>query len=122
MENFAVKEFLSVTEHFLESFEIKSINIACESLQDNHTGEYLSEMINKICDVWFLSNDKIVSITNDNDSNIVKARSKHVRSLAHTLNLVVDNLVNIPEIKLFLDTVRKVVNWFQNKVVFVLRN
>ncbi|CAH2108874.1 unnamed protein product [Euphydryas editha] len=80
-------------------------------------------MINKICDVWGLSHDKIVSITTDNGSNIVKAikitfgRSKHIRCLAHTLNLVVDNSVNIPEIKLFLDKVRKIVTWFHQSAV-----
>ncbi|CAH2108873.1 unnamed protein product [Euphydryas editha] len=118
-----LRSFLGVTVHFIENFEMKSINIACEPLHDNHTGEYLSEMINKICDVWGLSHDKIVSITTDNGSNIVKAikitfgRSKHIRCLAHTLNLVVDNSVNIPEIKLFLDKVRKIVTWFHQSAV-----
>lgn len=118
-----LRSFLGVTVHFIENFEMKSINIACEPLHDNHTGEYLSEMINKICDVWGLSHDKIVSITTDNGSNIVKAieitfgRAKHVRCLAHTLNLVVENSVNVPEIKLFLDKVRKIVTWFHQSGV-----
>lgn len=73
--------------------------------------------------MWVLSHNRIVSVTTDNDSNIVKAikitfsRAKHVRCLAHTLNLVVDNLVNIPEIKLFLNTVRKIINWFHQSGV-----
>nr|XP_023027829.1 zinc finger BED domain-containing protein 1-like [Leptinotarsa decemlineata] len=80
-------------------------------------------MINKICDVWGLSHDKIVSITTNNGSNIVKAiemtfgRANHVRCLAHTLNLVVDNSVNVPEVKLFLDKVRKIVTWFHQSGV-----
>ncbi|CAG9585895.1 unnamed protein product [Danaus chrysippus] len=70
-----------------------------------------------------MSYDKIVSITTDNGSNIAKAveitfgRAKHVRCLAHTLNLVVDNSVNIPEIKIFLDKVRKIVAWFHQSGV-----
>lgn len=52
----------------MKVFEMKSINSDCEPLHDNHTGEYLSEMIIRICDVWELSHDKIVCITTDNGS------------------------------------------------------
>lgn len=118
-----LRSFLGITIQYIKKFEIKSINMACEPLHDSHTGEYLSEMIIKFCDVSGLSQDKIVSITTDNGSIIVKAiettfgRAKHVRCLAHTLNLVVDNSVNIPEIEIFLDKVRKIVTWFHQSGV-----
>jgi len=118
-----LRSFLGVTVHFIENFEMKSTSIACEPLHDHHTGEYLSEMINKICEDWGLSHEKIVSVTTDNGSNIVKAieitfgRAKHIRCLAHTLNLVVDNSVNTTDIKLFLDKVRKIVTWFHQSGV-----
>lgn len=118
-----LRSFLGVTVHFIENFEMKSINIACEPLHDHHTGEHLSEMINKICEDWSLSHEKIVSVTTDNGSNIVKAiditfgRPKHVRCLAHTLNLVVANSVNTTDIKIFLDRVRKIVTWFHQSGV-----
>lgn len=109
--------------HFIENFELRSTNIACKPLHDHHTGKYLSEMINKICDDWDLSHEKIVSVTTDNASNIVKAientfgPAKHVWCLAHTLNLVVKNSVNTTDIKLFLHRVRKIVTWFHKSGV-----
>ncbi|XP_053952389.1 E3 SUMO-protein ligase ZBED1-like [Anastrepha ludens] len=118
-----LRSFLGVTVHFIENFEMKSVNIACEPLHDNHTGEYLSEMVLNVCEDWGLSHDKIVSVTTDNGANMVKAieitfgRAKHIRCLAHTLNLVVENSVSSSDVKLFLDKVRKIVTWFHQSGV-----
>lgn len=82
-------------------------------------------MINKICEEWGLSHDKVVCVTTDNGANMVKAieitfgRAKHIRCtyIAHTLNLAVDNAVATNDIKSFLDKVRKIVTWFHQSGV-----
>lgn len=89
---------------FIENFEINSSYIACEPLHDNHTEEYLSEIINKICEDWCFSHKKIVSVTTDIGSNIVKAikitfdRAKHMLSTYTELGVS----VNTTYLKLFL--------------------
>lgn len=63
-----------------------------------------------------------MAVTTDNGANIVKAidiafgRAKHIRCIAHTLNLV-QNSVMANEIKIFIDKVRRIVQWFHQSGV-----
>lgn len=104
--------------HFIENYEVVAFNIACEPLAENHTADYLSSVLNKICNEWDIGEDEIVSVTTDNGANIVKTievtygRAKYIRCIAHALNLVVENSVSANELKCFLEKVRKVVTWF----------
>ncbi|XP_045540850.1 E3 SUMO-protein ligase ZBED1 [Papilio machaon] len=65
---------------FIENFEMKSINIACEPLHDIHTGEYLSEVILKVCEDWGLSHEKIVLKNCDRCkcSSVPEGKLKHL--------------------------------------------
>nr|CAI5842006.1 unnamed protein product [Callosobruchus analis]CAI5856383.1 unnamed protein product [Callosobruchus analis] len=118
-----MKSYLGVTVHYIQNFKIVSFNIACEPLSESHTAEYLSTTIKNICEKWEIPDEKIVSVTTDNGANIVKAieltfgRAKHVRCIAHTLNLVVQNSVMVTEIKTFIDKVRRIVQWFHQSGV-----
>lgn len=100
-----MKSYLGVTIHFVENFKIVSFNIACEPLSESHIAEYLSTTIKDICEKWEIPDEKIVAVTTDNGANIVKAielafgRAKHIRCIAHTLNLVVQNSVMVNEKK-----------------------
>lgn len=64
-----------------------------------------------------------MAVTTDNGPNIVKAielafvRAKHIPCIAHTLNLVVQNSVTETEIKIFIDEVRRIVQWFHQSGV-----
>lgn len=95
----------------------------CDPLSERHTAEYLSNIIKNICKAWQIPDEKVVCVTTDNAPNIVKAieivygRAKHIRCMAHTLNLVVNNAVTEPEMKTFLEKVRRIVTWFHQSGV-----
>jgi len=68
------KSFLGLTVHYTNSnFQFQSVAIGVRALEKNHTSEYLSEILNVLCDEWAIDKYKVIAVVTDNGANIVKA-------------------------------------------------
>ncbi|CAH1113759.1 unnamed protein product [Psylliodes chrysocephalus] len=87
----------------------------------HHTSKNLANEISNIAREWEIT-DKILLIVSDNASNIKGAimnelNLKHFGCFAHTLNLIVNHSLDIPEILSLLAKVRKVVAHFKRSAL-----
>lgn len=107
--------FMAVTVHFIDrKFQMKSILLECAILYGGHTSDNLASELERIVKYWGLDK-KIVAAVSDNAANIKCAITglgwKHFGCFAHTLNLVVQNALEIVDDT--LDKVKRIVAHFK---------
>ena len=87
--------------------KIVSINLGFFPLNNNHTANYLSSELAKICTEWNIKKNFIVAIVTDNAANALKSVkdffdiveendliiNQHIPCLAHTVQLVPGNAI-----------------------------
>lgn len=115
------QSYLSLTCHFIDQKNFCSIDIGAFDLNDPHTAENLKSKLVTVTQEWGIKAENIVVVVSDNAKNITKAvkdafgRSKHFGCVAHSLNLVVDNVIdqnkNIDEV---IQKVKKIVSHFKH--------
>jgi len=118
------KSFLGLTVHYTNSnFQFQSVAIGVRALEKNHTSEYLSEILNVLCDEWAIDKDKVTAVVTDNGANIVKTiinsfgLRKHLPCFAHTINLIVtDSIKASTVLKTVIDKVKAIVTFFKHSV------
>ncbi len=91
------ESFYAVKAHFFdEKFLLRSVLIACEKFDQRHTAENIATFLRHIATEWKIGN-KITVVVTDNAYNIVAAVKKcgwrHIGCFAHTLNLIVQALL-----------------------------
>ena len=75
--NVSSDSLLSLTAHWVnDDFQLISAVLQAQSLEEQHTGEYMAMKITKIMEDWGISTDQIHCVVRDNGSNIVKAMSE----------------------------------------------
>lgn len=94
--NPSMDAFYSLTVHFIDkNFKMISICLECAPFYESHTGVEISSWINETLNEWNLI-DKIVCITTDNGTNMIKAiqltNYRNVRCFAHSTNIGVNNI------------------------------
>ena len=103
--------FLGITDHYIDrDWELKSLTINVVKLSSSHSGQNLSNVFIKIADDEFKILTKIMAVTTDNASNNdtflhslgdycdklgidFKYPDKHIRCMAHIINLSVQVLL-----------------------------
>lgn len=123
-ESFQTRSFLGVTLHFLNNNkQLDSCTLGVFELDESHTSEYIAAKLISIFDEWGLKKELLHSAVTDGATNMVKAidiafgKNKHIVCFAHLLNLVAFwSIEAIPEIKLLIDKVKRVVTWFKHSV------
>lgn len=118
-----MRSFLGVTAHFGLGTEFQSVTLGVYQLDERHTSEYIAENLIKTCNDWGVDSDKVSAVVTDNAANMVKAveiafgKKKHIPCFAHTLNLVAQNILQIPELQNILLKIKSIVTFFKQSCV-----
>ncbi|XP_049831115.1 E3 SUMO-protein ligase ZBED1-like [Schistocerca gregaria] len=117
----SLEAYIAVTGHFINTnWNLKALVL--ETFPEKHTTLNISEALDNVISKWNIEN-KVVSITNDNASNMTAAVQlihsgnidmQHVPCLAHTINLVVKSSLNSnSELCIMREKARKIVSYFK---------
>lgn len=116
----ANESYLAVRAHYVfDDFTIKSILIECKGFPVNHTSENIRIALVNMEAEWGLRN-KINFVVTDNAPNVTKAIRdigwKHYGCYAHTLNLIVQDVLKKlePPNNPVLDKIKKIVRHFKS--------
>ncbi|CAH1104399.1 unnamed protein product [Psylliodes chrysocephalus] len=122
-ETMNTKSFLGITCHYIDEDKLKSIVIAVYELSSNHTAEYITDIIKKVCESWDICINKISAVVTDNGANMVKAisllfgKNKHLPCFAHTLDLVATKIMTeVGNVTAILKKVKVIVTYFKHSV------
>jgi hypothetical protein len=94
------ESYLALTAHYItESWEMKEIVLSIYHMQEHHTGEYVSDLLDRISDQWECS-DRLFGAVTDNGANFVKAIrinekiEEQFRCTVHTLQLALKDALS----------------------------
>ena len=109
------KSFITVTAHIInESWKAESFVLSTEEFEESHTGDNLSKQFDNVLVEWNLNKEN-VSVTTDNAANICLAMRlsgiKHVKCMAHTLNLATQKCLAINQFSRVCGKVRRIVSY-----------
>ncbi|XP_069395198.1 E3 SUMO-protein ligase ZBED1-like [Paralichthys olivaceus] len=90
--------YMSVTVHFIQDWEIKTVCLQTSYFPQDHTGEHIAEALQDAIASWKLQEKHLVAITTDNGSNIVKAvelnKWLRMQCFSHRLHLAIGHGMN----------------------------
>jgi hypothetical protein len=114
---------LGVTAHFISSdWTLTSVVLAAEHLNESHDHEYLGSVLENLMRKHKL-NGKLISCTTDNGANFVKAVTvmkdrnliqESVRCACHTLQLVVNDALDVEPVKTLVQRANDIINGIRN--------
>lgn len=116
------ESYIAVTVHFLnDNFELISVLLECSAMITNHTSKNLAYELKRIVHEWDIEN-KIVLAVSDSASNIKNAIStelgwKHLSCFAHTLNLIVNDALQVDAITEILNKIKIIVGHFKRSYI-----
>ncbi|KAJ8937950.1 hypothetical protein NQ318_013207 [Aromia moschata] len=107
--------YIAYTAHFItDDWMLYSCLLECAEYDVNHTAKNLRDDLLRVTDEWKIR-DKIITVTTDNAANIVAAvrltEWGHIGCIAHTINLIVQSGLNLPELSL-RKKIKSIVEYF----------
>lgn len=115
------ESYLSVTCHFMSTnYELKSVILSIKSLTKSHTAQNIADALLEIFEEWDINN-KITCIVTDNAVNMIKTceilKKRHHSCYAHTLNLVVQDNLNLDCIKNVISKCKEIVRFIKSSSI-----
>lgn len=113
----AREDYLAVTAHYLdENLDLKSALLQCEILEESHTLANIKQAMQNLIENWSLQG-KVRLVVADNTHNLQNAikdlQLENFGCFAHTINLVAKSALEVPEVEIFLNKIRSIVNHFR---------
>lgn len=114
----ASESYISVTCHFIdENFQLKNAILHTKKLDSRHTGENMANALSEIFTEWNIQK-KISCIVTDNAANALKMcqilKIKNLPCFAHSLNLVVQDNLDMPVVKDTIKKCKEIVTFIKN--------
>ena len=119
----ATQSYISATAHFITfEWELNSCVLKTLYFPDSHTGVHISEKLKENCSNFSVSSDKVVAVVHDQGSNMQASLRilsdelewASVNCAAHTLQLCINEGLQIPSIAALLDAGGKLVGHFKH--------
>ncbi|XP_017466072.1 PREDICTED: zinc finger BED domain-containing protein 4-like isoform X1 [Rhagoletis zephyria] len=117
-----MNSMLGITFHCVKSTTQFGATIGVFKLYEAHTADYISNILRSSLAKYEFNIDNVAAVVTDNGANIVKAvvnvfgKNKHIPCFAHTLNLVCENSLNVPEVKELISKCRTLISWIKRHV------
>lgn len=112
--------FITVTVHFFLKGDLKSYVLTTSDVPTEHTAIHLAEIITDLLTEWKLT-DKITAIVTDNAPNMIRMCEllgiRHMPCFAHTLNLTVNDSLDLPEVMQIINKCKVIVKFFKKSSV-----
>lgn len=119
------RSFLGLTCHFIQNQQLRSITLGIQELDNNHTAEYIVNILDAMFKEWNIKPEKVKAVITDNGANILRAvhdlfgKKKQLSCFAHTMDLVAKRPFEkkgIPEVIQLVQNVKKIVTYFKHCV------
>ncbi|XP_044312889.1 E3 SUMO-protein ligase ZBED1-like [Drosophila rhopaloa] len=111
--------YITITCHFISNnFKLESAILSTQHLltPTNHTAANIAKTIKSVLDDWAIA-QKVVCLVSDNDASMKKAcvslKYKHLPCVAHTINLLVQDILKQPILEEIISKCKTVVSFFK---------
>ncbi|XP_068146076.1 zinc finger BED domain-containing protein 4-like [Drosophila tropicalis] len=114
--------YITVTVHFIDNFSLKTAVLCTLPLidQTNHNSENIATTLRQICNEWAIY-DKIQTVVTDSAPVMIKAceifEKRHLPCFAHTLNLVVQDVLSNKNVKEVLTSAKRIVSFMKSSSI-----
>lgn len=111
------ESYMAVTGHYItDDWQLRDVVLAVFHMVENHTGEYISELLERVCEEWDCGNRLFGAVT-DNGANYVKGMrinqrvTEELRCSVHTIQLALkDAAETVADIDTLIKQTKDIVN------------
>ncbi|XP_070138891.1 E3 SUMO-protein ligase ZBED1-like [Drosophila bipectinata] len=115
--------YITVTVHFISSkFDLQSAVLSTDKLitPTSHSADTIAASLKSVLTEWDLLR-KVTTIVTDNDASMVKAcrnlELKHLPCFAHTINLLVQEVLKLPMVSPSISKCKRIVSFFKSSTI-----